>query len=134
MATDDQAFHVGAIYHQQSFRTSDEIVSKLEDSVYRYCTISVGRIEGGHVTSTFLSTSFHHVDWYWGLFNLCNFIECRFEDARFAAHRSRDADSWSAIFQSVGSSWITLEVSAISVERNGTTAFKNTAKGYRPRC
>lgn len=73
----------GAIYHGQHFTDSADLEGRLEDSLFRYSSLSRFSLDGGHVTSTFLSTAFDKVDWYWGLFNVCLFVDCRFSECTF---------------------------------------------------
>ncbi len=54
-----------------------------EDDYFIYCNFEDFEMEGGHVTSDFIGCSFKNLDWYWGLFNCMNFIDCRFTDCVF---------------------------------------------------
>jgi uncharacterized protein YjbI with pentapeptide repeats len=57
---------------------------ELDDNNYfKFCTFESVSPEGGHICSDFNACIFQKVDWYWGLFNQCNFIECRFTNCTF---------------------------------------------------
>jgi uncharacterized protein YjbI with pentapeptide repeats len=73
----------GAIYHCEIFSNTEDLTSKLEDSLFRYCLFLELAPFGGIATSEFVSTSFVNVDWYSGLFNVCNFLDCQFEGCTF---------------------------------------------------
>jgi uncharacterized protein YjbI with pentapeptide repeats len=73
----------GAIYHCETFYDANDLMPRLEDSLFRYSGLTEFSIEGGHVTSVFLTATFERLDWYWGLFNLCLFADCRFEGCTF---------------------------------------------------
>lgn len=73
----------GAIYHSRTFCDADDLMSKLEDSLFRFCLLYNLAPLGGHITSVFLSTSFNQVNWYSGLFNCCDFLSCQFESCTF---------------------------------------------------
>ena len=49
-----------------------------DDNIFRYCEFSGFSVEGGHVDGVFLSCTFSDIDWYWGLFNGCVFVNCKF--------------------------------------------------------
>ena len=40
-------------------------------------------IEGGSVDSNFSNCEFNQLDWYWGLFNEIDFLNCKFFNCRF---------------------------------------------------
>jgi uncharacterized protein YjbI with pentapeptide repeats len=40
-------------------------------------------MDGGHITSDFANCTFKNIDWYWGIFNIVNFVDCRFENCIF---------------------------------------------------
>ena len=54
-----------------------------ENNYFKFCDLEGLSSEGGHITSDFSSCSFKDIDWYWGLFNICNFMECRFTNCTF---------------------------------------------------
>src|ERR1051326_976880 len=55
----------------------------LNGGVFRYCEFSSYSVEGGHIDAVFIGCSFTHLDWYWGLFNCCLFVECTFQGCTF---------------------------------------------------
>jgi fluoroquinolone resistance protein len=54
-----------------------------ESSWFRYCNFIDFSMEGGHITSDFVGCSFRGLDLYWTMFNIVNFIDCRFTDCVF---------------------------------------------------
>ena len=54
-----------------------------DENYFKYCDFREFSIEGGVVSSDFVGCSFKDVEWYWGLFTLSNFIDCRFADCVF---------------------------------------------------
>ena len=54
-----------------------------EDNYFKYCGFEGLSPSGGHVTSDFSTCSFKDTDWYWGIFNICNFMECSFTNCIF---------------------------------------------------
>lgn len=64
--------------------TQDNVSSiKFEDDYFKYAEFVDITFEGGHITSDFAKCTFHNVDWYWGIFNIVNFVECEFIDCTF---------------------------------------------------
>jgi uncharacterized protein YjbI with pentapeptide repeats len=55
-----------------------------DEEYFKYCNFEGFSIDGGQVSSDFVSCSFGNIDWYWGLFSGCNFISCNFADCSFA--------------------------------------------------
>ena len=55
----------------------------LEDEYYKFCDFVGISPEGGHVTSDFADCRFENIDWYWGLFNVVNFVGCKFTNCTF---------------------------------------------------
>ena len=53
------------------------------DNVFRYCEFSNFSVEGGHVDGAFVGCTFAGLDWYWGLFNCCLFVQARFTKCIF---------------------------------------------------
>ena len=54
-----------------------------DENYFKWCHFEDFSIEGKVICSTFLSCSFKNIDWYWGLFSDCNFINCEFKDCVF---------------------------------------------------
>jgi uncharacterized protein YjbI with pentapeptide repeats len=54
-----------------------------EDNHFKFCQFRNFSVDGKHITSDFLDCSFVALDWYWGLFNLANFVNCEFTDCVF---------------------------------------------------
>jgi|CXWL01.1.fsa_nt_gi uncharacterized protein YjbI with pentapeptide repeats len=64
--------------NQQNF-----VSIRLEDDYYKFCEFVDISTDGGHVTSDFANCTFRNIDWYWGLFNIVNFVQCTFENCVF---------------------------------------------------
>jgi uncharacterized protein YjbI with pentapeptide repeats len=62
---------------------ASDLSGLLDDSVLRYCELAVPSVDGGHVGSTFLFCTFRGMDWYWSLFNLAIFVDCKFVGCAF---------------------------------------------------
>lgn len=54
-----------------------------EEEYYKFCEFDSFTIEGGHIDSDFINCTFSNVNWYWGIFNIVNFIECKFVNCVF---------------------------------------------------
>ncbi|MDM7920706.1 MAG: pentapeptide repeat-containing protein [Pyrinomonadaceae bacterium] len=54
-----------------------------EDDYFKYSEFSGFSMDGGHVTSDFANCTFQNVDWYWGIFNIVNFVNCVFVNCTF---------------------------------------------------
>ena len=67
----------------QTITSENFSLSDLDSSFLKFCSFENLSIEGGHVDSDFRSCSFTGVDWYWGLFNICVFVECQFMNCIF---------------------------------------------------
>lgn len=54
-----------------------------EEDCFKYCEFRGINPEGLHITADFNACRFEDVDWYWGLFNIANFVECKFINCTF---------------------------------------------------
>jgi uncharacterized protein YjbI with pentapeptide repeats len=54
-----------------------------DENYFKFCDFENFSIEGKHIPSDFVSCSFVNVEWYWGLFNGANFVDCLFTDCVF---------------------------------------------------
>jgi uncharacterized protein YjbI with pentapeptide repeats len=61
-----------------------------DEDYFKFCDFAGFSIEGGLVASDFVGCSFGKIDWYWGLFSGCNFINCSFADCTFAGTNFAD--------------------------------------------
>lgn len=55
----------------------------LENSIFRYCIFRYIVVDGKNISSVFLSCELLGIDWYWGHFNCCLFVDTRFEKCVF---------------------------------------------------
>jgi uncharacterized protein YjbI with pentapeptide repeats len=53
------------------------------DAVFQYCDFEGLKVDGFSVDGAFLSCSLTRIDWYWGLFNGCLFVDTKFKDCQF---------------------------------------------------
>jgi uncharacterized protein YjbI with pentapeptide repeats len=58
-------------------------IRALADNVLRYCSFASLLLEGAHVDVVCLGCKFENVEWYWGLFNDCTFVDSRFVRCTF---------------------------------------------------
>jgi hypothetical protein len=54
-----------------------------EEEYFKHCTFDGFSLEGGVVTSDFVTCSFRDNEWYETLFNCANFIDCKFKNCVF---------------------------------------------------
>jgi uncharacterized protein YjbI with pentapeptide repeats len=54
-----------------------------EENYFKFCEFENLSVEGKHISSDFVSCSFVKMEWYWGLFNCANFVNCLFTDCVF---------------------------------------------------
>ena len=54
-----------------------------EEDCFKYCEFVGISPEGEHITADFNRCTFKDIDWYWGLFNIVNFIDCKFINCVF---------------------------------------------------
>lgn len=54
-----------------------------EEDCFKYCEFLGIDPEGGHITADFTDCTFQDIDWYWGLFNVVNFVGCKFINCTF---------------------------------------------------
>ncbi len=71
------------LYDKKTFVEEGEVLELFEDSVFRNSTFLMPTINGGHVTSIFLESTFSNIDWYWGTFNDSRFVTCTFKNCTF---------------------------------------------------
>jgi uncharacterized protein YjbI with pentapeptide repeats len=55
-----------------------------DEGYFKHCNFAGFAIEGQMVASDFVGCIFKSIDWYWGLFTGCNFINCEILDCEFA--------------------------------------------------
>ena len=67
-----------------------DLSNKTEGTIFRYCKFEDFKIDGKSFDAVFLLCELINLDWYWGLFNGCIFIDTRFESCEF--HGTNFAD------------------------------------------
>ncbi|GMV95544.1 MAG: hypothetical protein AMXMBFR82_53220 [Candidatus Hydrogenedentota bacterium] len=53
------------------------------DDCFKYCEFLGIAPQGVHVEADFSNCTFKDIDWYWGLFNIVTFVDCRFINCTF---------------------------------------------------
>jgi uncharacterized protein YjbI with pentapeptide repeats len=71
------------LIEQQTITSGDIFAGDAAEAVVRYSTLRGFSVEGGHFDASFLFCTFVDLELYWGLFNLCVFVECTFENCTF---------------------------------------------------
>ncbi len=66
------------LINAQNFKTVN-----LNEQYFKFCEFADISTDGGHVDSDFANCTFKNIDWYWGLFNYANFIDCIFINCTF---------------------------------------------------
>ena len=68
-----------------SLEISSENVESVdwEEDCYKFCEFTGFTKDGGHISSDFTCCTFKDIEWYWGIFNIVNFIECKFINCTF---------------------------------------------------
>lgn len=54
-----------------------------EEDCFKYCEFKDISLEGEHITADFSSCTFQNVELYWGIFNIVNFVDCKFINCVF---------------------------------------------------
>ncbi len=69
------------LHASETFSESKQVKEALlsRDAIFRYCTFESANIDGGDTDGVFLSCEFRNFEWYWGMFNLALFHNCKFE-------------------------------------------------------
>lgn len=49
-----------------------------DEDCFKYCEFDGISPEGEHITADFTSCTFKYLDWYWGIFNIVNFFDCKY--------------------------------------------------------
>lgn len=64
---------------------SDELSlsTNLEGGIFRYCSFKEITLDGKSVDAVFLSCELEGLNWYWGLFNGCLFVDARIVNCTF---------------------------------------------------
>jgi uncharacterized protein YjbI with pentapeptide repeats len=66
------------LFERTEYREQEAVAEVLEKNVFRHCQFSGFSFEGGHIDAAFLGCTFTRLDWYWGVFKECLFVESRF--------------------------------------------------------
>jgi uncharacterized protein YjbI with pentapeptide repeats len=54
-----------------------------DEDCFKYCEFVGITPEGEHITADFTDCVFKDIDWYWGIFNIVNFVNCKFTNCVF---------------------------------------------------
>lgn len=63
----------------------------LVENYFKFAAFEDVSPEGGLIASDFTTCTFQRIDWYWGLFSSCNFIQCQFKDCVFRGTNFADS-------------------------------------------
>ena len=64
--------------------TSDNLrTDNWSEDCFKYCEFLGIAPEGEHIEADFTACTFKDIDWYWGIFNIVNFVECKFINCTF---------------------------------------------------
>lgn len=78
-----------------------------ENSIFRYCSFTSALIDGKSLDAVFLACELEDLDWYWGFFGSCLFVDttfsrCVFRGADFSNCRFLNCDFYSCQFVTDG--------------------------------
>ncbi len=59
-------------------------------SVFKFCTLNKFSVDGQEIDATFLFCEAIGLNWYWGLFNGCVFVDTKFKDCVFQGSNFAD--------------------------------------------
>jgi uncharacterized protein YjbI with pentapeptide repeats len=65
------------------YGNEQSLLGHLEGTVLRYCAFKSFSVDGKNVDAVLLNCKLDGVDWYWGLFNSCLFVDTQFERCVF---------------------------------------------------
>lgn len=62
---------------------TDKAALRQSEVIFRFCTLEGFEVHGAIADGAFLNCTLKDVEFYWGLFNCCTLVHCRFERCRF---------------------------------------------------
>ena len=76
---------IDAVTVYESTTVTQENLDQIDwdENYFKWCHFEDFSIEGKVITSVFMGCSFTNLDWYWGLFSYCNFLNCEFKNCVF---------------------------------------------------
>jgi len=75
-----------AEYHDEK-----SLADGLDGGIFKYCTFKDFSLDGKEVDAVFLSCEMSGLDWYWGLFNCCLFVDTKFANCVFRGTNFADS-------------------------------------------
>ena len=70
--------------HRSLRITQDDLpTTEWGEGAFKFCEFSNFNIDGGSIDSDFRQCTFSRIEWYWGIFSLTSFVECRFHGCTF---------------------------------------------------
>lgn len=73
-----------------SYSEETSLSESLDGVIFRHCSFSGMAVDGKSVDAVFLSCELINMDWYWGLFNGCLFVDTRFVSCVFKGSNFAD--------------------------------------------
>ncbi|MDD5057680.1 MAG: pentapeptide repeat-containing protein [Sideroxydans sp.] len=73
------------LFQSEKFEKTAEVRDALasRDSVFRFCSFESADLDGDGSDGVFLTCEFRNIDFYWSLFTLALFFNCKFERCTF---------------------------------------------------
>jgi len=71
------------IHHEDYEKEMPDEMYHLDGAIFRYCSFKNMILEGGGIDAIIISCEFNNLDWYWGIFNGCLFIDTIFNNCTF---------------------------------------------------
>jgi uncharacterized protein YjbI with pentapeptide repeats len=78
------------LIERKEYSDSSSLLMRLEDSIFKYCSFKNISVDGKSIDAIFLCCEMSGVDWYWGLFNGCLFVDTQFENCVFRGSNFAD--------------------------------------------
>ncbi|MFM0649868.1 pentapeptide repeat-containing protein [Paraburkholderia bryophila] len=78
------------LIERSEYSDESSLAACLEGSIFRYCEFKDILLDGKSVDAVFLSCELYDVDWYWGFFNACLFVDAKFENCVFRGSNFAD--------------------------------------------
>jgi len=67
----------------EEYRSELSLSANLEGAIFKYCSFKDIALDGKSVDAIFLSCELEKLNWYWGLFNCCLFVDTKFVNCIF---------------------------------------------------
>ncbi len=71
------------LIEQIEYRDEQSLLNQLEGSVLKSCVFKGFSVDGKNADAIFIFCELDGLDWYWGLFNNCLFVDTQFKNCVF---------------------------------------------------